>query len=101
MSRATSFTTSSRSLGARRLDSNPRGDAPDRPHGPVLTWRAQQNRFIQYNTDSGQWSSSLRFNIIHRPLSDFFLVYNDRRDERTGDLVNRALVAKMTYLLAF
>jgi hypothetical protein len=59
------------------------------------------NALLQYNTDSRQWSSNLRFNIIHRPLSDFFLVYNERRDERTGDLINRALVAKMTYLVAF
>jgi hypothetical protein len=59
------------------------------------------NALLQYNTDSRQWSSNLRFNIIHRPLSDFFLVYNERRDERSGDLINRALVAKMTYLVAF
>jgi hypothetical protein len=59
------------------------------------------NALLQYNTDSRQWSSNLRFNVIHRPLSDFFLVYNERRDDRTGDLVDRALVAKMTYLLAF
>ena len=50
---------------------------------------------------SRQWSSNLRFNIIHRPLSDFFLVYNERRDERSNALINRALVAKMTYLVAF
>ncbi len=59
------------------------------------------NALVQYNTDSRQWSSNLRFNIIHRPLSDFFLVYNERRDDRSGSLINRALVAKMTYLVAF
>jgi hypothetical protein len=59
------------------------------------------NALLQYNTDSRQWSSNLRFNIIHRPLSDFFLVYNERRDERTGDLLDRAVIAKMTYLMAF
>ena len=59
------------------------------------------NALLQYNTDSQQWSSNLRFNIIHRPLSDFFLVYNERRDERGGDLLGRALVAKFTYLVAF
>jgi hypothetical protein len=59
------------------------------------------NALLQYNTDSRQWSSNLRFNIIHRPLSDFFLVYNERRDERSGSLINRALIAKMTYLVAF
>lgn len=59
------------------------------------------NALLQYSTDSRQWSSNLRFNLIHRPLSDFFLVYNERRDERSGDLVNRAVIAKMTYLVAF
>jgi len=59
------------------------------------------NALLQYNTDNRQWSSNLRFNIIHRPLSDFFLVYNERRDDRTGDLINRAVIAKMTYMVAF
>jgi len=59
------------------------------------------NALVQYNTDSHQWSSNLRFNVIHRPLSDFFLVYNERRDERSGDLINRSVIAKFTYLVAF
>jgi hypothetical protein len=59
------------------------------------------NALLQFNTDSRQVSSNLRFNIIHRPLSDFFFVYNEQRDERSGDLINRALIAKMTYLVAF
>jgi hypothetical protein len=59
------------------------------------------NALLQYNTDSRQWSSNLRFNVIHHALSDFFLVYNERRDERSGDLLDRAVVAKMTYLMAF
>jgi hypothetical protein len=59
------------------------------------------NALLQYNTDARQWSSNVRFNVIHRPLSDIFLVYNERRDSRTGDMIDRALVAKMTYLIAF
>jgi hypothetical protein len=59
------------------------------------------NALVQYNSDNAQWTSNLRFNIIHRPLSDFFLVYNERRDERTGQMLTRALIAKMTYLVAF
>ncbi len=58
------------------------------------------NALVQYNTDTGQLSSNVRFNIIHRPLSDFFLVYNERRDERTNARLDRALIAKFTYLLA-
>jgi hypothetical protein len=59
------------------------------------------NALVQYNSDNHQWTSNLRFNIIHRPLSDFFLVYNEGRDERTGQMLSRAVVAKMTYLVAF
>jgi uncharacterized protein DUF5916/cellulose/xylan binding protein with CBM9 domain len=59
------------------------------------------NTLLQYNSDSRQWSSNLRFNLIHRPLSDFFLVYNERRDDRTGDMIDRAVIAKLTYLMAF
>jgi hypothetical protein len=59
------------------------------------------NALLQYNTDARQWSSNVRFNLIHRPLSDIFLVYNERRESRTGDLLDRAVVAKMTYLIAF
>ena len=58
------------------------------------------NALLQYNTDTKQLSSNVRFNIIHRPLSDLFLVYNERRDERTGTRIDRAIVAKLTYMLA-
>jgi len=59
------------------------------------------NALVQYNSDNHQWTSNLRFNVIHRPLSDFFLVYNEGRDERTGQMLGRAIIAKMTYLVAF
>jgi hypothetical protein len=58
------------------------------------------NALVQYNSDARQWSSNIRFNIIHRPLSDFFLVYNERRNSTTGDLADRAIVAKLTYMLS-
>jgi len=59
------------------------------------------NALVQFNSDNHQWTSNLRFNVIHRPLSDFFLVYNEGRDERTGQMLSRAVIAKMTYLVAF
>jgi hypothetical protein len=59
------------------------------------------NALVQYNTDARQWSSNVRLDIIHRPLSDIYLVYNERRNSVSGDLINRALIAKLTYLLAF
>src|SRR2546430_8705980 len=58
------------------------------------------NALIQYNSDNKQWSSNVRFNIIHRPLSDIFVVYNEHRDSVTGNLIDRALIAKMTYMIS-
>ncbi len=59
------------------------------------------NALVQYNTDTRQWSSNARLDIVHRPLSDIYLVYNENRDSRNGALISRAIIAKMTYLLAF
>ena len=58
------------------------------------------NALLQYTTDTHQLSSNIRFNIIHRPLSDFFFVYNEHRDERAGVRQDRSLIAKLTYMLA-
>ena len=58
------------------------------------------NALLQYNNDAKQFSSNIRFNIIHRPLSDFFLVYNERRDSITRDLIDRAVIAKVTYMIS-
>ena len=58
------------------------------------------NALIQYNSDEGEISSNIRFNLIHKPLSDFFLMYNERRTS-TGEVRERALIGKLTYLFAF
>ena len=57
--------------------------------------------FVQYNSESDQWSSNIRFNVIHRPLSDLFVVYNDRRDAAAGGgVLDRAMIVKLTYMIA-
>lgn len=67
----------------------------------AFSTRAFLNALLQYNTDVQEWSSNIRFDIIHHPLSDLFLVYNDHRDTVTGWLKDRSIAAKMTYMLAF
>jgi hypothetical protein len=66
-----------------------------------LSTTAFVNALVQYNTDAREWSSNVRFNIIHRPLSDIYVVFNERRDTGTGGLLDRAFVVKMTYMVAF
>jgi hypothetical protein len=56
--------------------------------------------FLQYNATTSQFSANTRFNLIHRPLSDLFVVYNERRDTRS-DLIDRALIVKFTNLFEF
>ena len=56
---------------------------------------------IQYNRDIKKVSSNLRFNFIHRPLSDLFIVYNEQRavsDQREMDPI---LSLKYANLLEF
>lgn len=58
------------------------------------------NGLIQYNSERREIASNIRFNFIHRPLSDLFLVYNERRSS-TGEVLDRALITKLTYLFDF
>ena len=58
------------------------------------------NALIQYNSALREISSNIRFNWIYKPLSDFFLVYNERR-ATTGEVRERALIAKFTYVFDF
>ena len=56
------------------------------------------NALIQYNSAVDEIESNIRFNWIYKPLSDIFLVYNERRAV-AGGVLDRALIAKFTYVL--
>ncbi len=58
--------------------------------------------YVQYNADRDQLVTNVRLNFIHAPLSDFFLVYTERRDmSGNGVVLERFVTAKLTKLLAF
>jgi hypothetical protein len=63
--------------------------------------RAFFNAFLQYNADTNLLSSNLRLDIIHRPLSNLYVVYNDTRDTDAGQLRERAFIVKLTNLFDF
>jgi hypothetical protein len=67
----------------------------------AFTGRASLNAFVQYNADTDQVSSNIRFNFIHHPLSDLYLVYNDRRDTMNSRLLERSFIVKLTNLFDF
>jgi hypothetical protein len=67
----------------------------------AFTSNAFFNSFLQYNATTNQFSANTRFNIIHRPLSDLYVVYNEQRDTIRGSLLERGLIVKFTNLFDF
>lgn len=59
------------------------------------------NGLIQVNTSTREILSNIRFNLIHRPLSDLFIVYSELRDTNGSTVRDRALTLKFTYLFDF
>jgi hypothetical protein len=58
------------------------------------------NVLVQYNSLEKAFSTNVRFNFIHRPGSDFFIVFTENRgdDDRVWNLSDRGMVMKITYL---
>ena len=69
------------------------------------TWswstRLSTNALVQYNSLDRDFSVNLRFNFIHRPGSDLFIVFTENRgdERRLWNLSDRGIVAKLTYLM--
>ena len=67
----------------------------------AFTARAFLNAFFQYNSTNDEVSSNIRFNWKYRPLSDIYIVYNERRSSVGNDPLERALIVKLTRLINF
>ena len=59
------------------------------------------NAFLQYNSTTREVSTNIRYNIMYKPLSDVYVVYNDRRSTALSAPLERAFVVKVTRLLTF
>lgn len=56
----------------------------------------------QYDAVSKLFNANVRFNLIHRPLSDLFIVYNDQRIlTPDAPVAGRALLVKFTQMVSF
>jgi hypothetical protein len=58
----------------------------------------------QYDAERHVLNANLRFNLIHHPLSDLFIVFNEQRSHPLGEpaeLPGRSFIVKFTQLLAF
>jgi uncharacterized protein DUF5916/cellulose/xylan binding protein with CBM9 domain len=71
--------------------------------GYAFNTRTFLDTLLQYNTDLNQFSANVRFDLIHRPLSDLFVVYNEQQLTDAPAPVNtgRGLIVKYTHMLSF
>ena len=71
--------------------------------GYAFNTRTFLDTLLQYNTDLKQFSANVRFDLIHRPLSDLFVVYNEQQltDQPLPTNTGRGLIVKYTHMLAF
>jgi hypothetical protein len=71
--------------------------------GYAFSTRTFLDTLLQYNTDLKQVSANVRFDLIHRPLSDLFVVYNEQQltDQPVPVNTGRGLIVKYTHMLAF
>jgi len=71
--------------------------------GYAFNTRTFLDTLLQYNTDLKQFSANIRFDLIHRPLSDLFVVYNEQQltDQPVPTNTGRGLIVKYTHMLAF
>ena len=56
------------------------------------------NALIQYNNEDNEMVSNIRYNFMHKPLSDLYLVYNERRDMDNNQVLDRAITLKLTWV---
>jgi hypothetical protein len=71
--------------------------------GYAFNTRTFLDTLLQYNTNLNQFNANVRFDLIHRPLSDLFVVYNEQQLTNQPTPVNpgRGLIVKYTHMLAF
>jgi hypothetical protein len=96
------------STGVQRTDAAldlPRGDFVNAVYTVRANYSFTPAMFIdalsQYDPSSKQLNANVRFNLIHHPLSDLFIVYNDQRF-LTADapIAGRSISIKLTQMLA-
>jgi hypothetical protein len=71
--------------------------------GYAFDTRTFLDTLLQYNTDLKQFSANVRFDLIHRPLSDLFVVYNEQQltSQPVPTNSGRGLIVKYTRMFAF
>lgn len=63
--------------------------------------RLSGSAFVQYNRQTDQWISNVRWNLRHAPMSDVFLVFTQRQSPGGDGPLERSVALKVTRLFGF
>ncbi|MCC7416342.1 MAG: carbohydrate binding family 9 domain-containing protein [Acidobacteria bacterium] len=97
------------SLGIQRTSASL--DAPDIDFVTAI-WTSRTNysfsnnmyldALLQYDVDQDLFNANVRFNLIHHPLSDLYVVYNEQRFTTDPTMTaGRGLIVKFTQMFSF
>ena len=95
-----SFEKNKLSFGGENVDANLLGLRLRYGHNT----RTFLSAFLQYNQIEEELTSNVRFNFIHAPLSDIFLLFQEQRSfagSGPAAILDRIVTLKMTKLFAF
>jgi hypothetical protein len=67
----------------------------------AATTRLYLSGYIQHNAAVKEMISNIRFNFIHSPLSDLFVVYTERRSTGGFGVLDRVFTVKVTKMFEF
>jgi hypothetical protein len=67
----------------------------------AATTRIYFSGFVQFNAATDELVSNFRFNFIHSPLSDLFVVYTERRNTEGLGVLDRIFTVKVTKMFEF
>jgi len=71
-----------------------------------LNYSFTTNMFLdslaQYDQDKHRFNANVRFNFIHHPLSDLYVVYNEQQITNDATInPGRSVIVKFTRMMAF
>jgi hypothetical protein len=97
------------SAGVQRTDGSldlPRGDFVNSVYTLRANYSFSPAMFVdalsQYDPTTEQLNANVRFNLIHHPLSDLFIVYNEQRFRTTdAPTAGRSVALKFTQMFSF
>lgn len=67
----------------------------------AFSTRLSGSAFLQYNRQTDQWITNVRWNFRHAPMSDVYLIFTQRQSQGGEGPLERSVALKVTRLFGF